>query len=318
MIRKLKDGDRLNIVLIGKTGAGKSSVGNMLSGPNKFAASNDLSSVTNEVQYVDFEYKGRKFRLIDTPGFFDTKMSPEEIQHALNQFSDIARDGIAAVVVTAKKERFTPENESVCKFVQCVLGDDALEKYGMMLLTHSKQSPESLINEFQRLPEGNHGRRMMEAVSMRVLSVETSGWWRSGRASILDQILALVKQNGNTVVDCLMMEWSRIEDQKKIEYEKQIAPLREEYENEIKNKEALNEQTLAKLEKQETQMKSMMEAHERELRQLAINRNVEWGGRVRHWTENVKDFGRGVRDTGVGLAAGLAGAAGAVSACSIM
>lgn len=115
-----------------------------------------------------------------------------------------------------------------------------------------------------------------------------------------------------------MMEWSRIEVQKKLEFEEQIAPLRESYENEIKNKDALNEEARAKLRETEERIVTMKEVHERQLQQLASNRTVVWEGRVRHWTENVKDFGRGVRDVGVGVGTAVATTAAAISACSIM
>lgn len=61
--------------------------------------------MTSEVQYTDFEYRGHPVRVIDTPGFFDTTMPAEEIQEALSQFGDLAREGITALLVVVKKER---------------------------------------------------------------------------------------------------------------------------------------------------------------------------------------------------------------------
>ena len=103
-----------------------------------------MRSVTSEIQYTDFEYKGHPVRVIDTPGFFDTSMSPEEIQRALGQFGDVAREGITALLVVVKKERLTAENAAVCEFVHCVLGDGALHKYGLMVMTHSSDATAAL------------------------------------------------------------------------------------------------------------------------------------------------------------------------------
>jgi len=103
-----------------------------------------VRSVTSEIQYTDFEYKGHPVRVIDTPGFFDTSMSPEEIQRALGQFGDVAREGITALLVVVKKERLTAENAAVCEFVHCVLGDGALHKYGVMVMTHSSDATAAL------------------------------------------------------------------------------------------------------------------------------------------------------------------------------
>ena len=103
-----------------------------------------MRSVTSEIQYTDFEYKGHPVRVIDTPGFFDTSMAPEEIQRALGQFGDVAREGITALLVVVKKERLTAENAAVCEFVHCVLGDGALRKYGLMVMTHSSDATAAL------------------------------------------------------------------------------------------------------------------------------------------------------------------------------
>eukprot|EP00908_Phaeocystis_cordata_P006500 Transcript_17123.p1 GENE.Transcript_17123~~Transcript_17123.p1 ORF type:complete len:286 (+),score=127.08 Transcript_17123:48-860(+) len=156
--RKLGKKDRLNIVLVGKTGHGKSSIANILAGAkDKFKVSDDFRSVTSEIQFADFEYKGRQVRVIDTPGFFDTSMPPEEIQAALNQFGDVACEGITALLIVVKKERFTAENAAVCEFVHCVLGDGALQKYGVMVMTHSNDPTDALRSSLEALPSDNWG-----------------------------------------------------------------------------------------------------------------------------------------------------------------
>jgi len=178
---RLEKGDRINIVLVGKTGHGKSSIANILCGEKKkFAVSDDFSSVTGEVQFADFDYNGHKIRIIDTPGFFDTSTPPEEIQKALNEFGDVAREGITALLVVVKRERFTAENAAVCEFVHCVLGDGALEKCGAMVMTHTNDSPETLKKSLGSLPSENYGVRMLELVGGRLLAVETRNWrsWR--------------------------------------------------------------------------------------------------------------------------------------------
>ena len=170
-----------------------------------------MRSVTSEIQYTDFEYKGHPVRVIDTPGFFDTSMSPEEIQRALGQFGDVAREGITALLVVVKKERLTAENAAVCEFVHCVLGDGALHKYGVMVMTHSSDATAALKQALEALPAENYGNRMLGLVGGRLLSCEARAW-RQGRIrdSVLGQVLEMHAQNEGRAADPEMFQWARI------------------------------------------------------------------------------------------------------------
>ena len=167
--------------------------------------------MTSEIQYTDFEYKGYPVRVIDTPGFFDTTMPPEEIQQALGAFGDVAREGITALLVVVKKERLTAENAAVCEFVHCVLGDGALQKYGVMVMTHSSDATAALKQSLEALPAENYGAKMLGLVGGRLLSCEARAWRQSRiRDSVLQQVLEMHVQNDSHAADPEMLQWARI------------------------------------------------------------------------------------------------------------
>lgn len=68
-----------NILLIGRTGGGKSTLANILSRTNEFRVSSSLMPVTKEVQVKEFELNNQKYKVIDTVGFDDPNLNEREV-----------------------------------------------------------------------------------------------------------------------------------------------------------------------------------------------------------------------------------------------
>jgi len=70
--------EAIDIVLLGETGVGKSSLINLIVGKNVAAVSPDTVACTMTVNVHTFEEKGRTFHLYDTPGLVDPQMGVED------------------------------------------------------------------------------------------------------------------------------------------------------------------------------------------------------------------------------------------------
>ncbi|CAE7459662.1 IAN13 [Symbiodinium sp. CCMP2592] len=229
----ISDGSVRNIVLLGLTGAGKSTLANQMAITRAFKSGDSMSSVTREVQHEEFEFNGARYRVIDTPGFFDTTLTDEQVMTALQQLADVAKEGLVAVIVVVKNGRFTEENQAVIKYIETVLGKEAVAKYGMLVVTNTCKSTDKLQKELAALRDGNLGRDMASKVGSRVLGVDSSFWrWppRKTRSDIMHLVEELLATNKNMGVDCDVMNWgARVQQQHLLEFEEQTSSLRKQH-----------------------------------------------------------------------------------------
>ncbi|XP_059211380.1 GTPase IMAP family member 4-like [Centropristis striata] len=98
--------DTKRIVILGKTGAGKSSVANTIFGEKLFKIGDTAKSETSVCQAKTKSVNGRSISLIDTPGFFDTDRPEEELKAEIVRCITECSPGPHAVLIVLKLERF--------------------------------------------------------------------------------------------------------------------------------------------------------------------------------------------------------------------
>jgi GTP-binding protein EngB required for normal cell division len=101
-----------NIVIVGRTGGGKSTLSNVLTGTDDFEESGRSISVTKNFQKEGFEYNGKYFNVVDTIGVGDTKLSTKKVLYKVLDGIFSIPEGISQILFVIDG-RFTAEEAKI-------------------------------------------------------------------------------------------------------------------------------------------------------------------------------------------------------------
>ncbi|XP_065806407.1 GTPase IMAP family member 7-like [Labrus bergylta] len=150
------DGSR-RLVILGKTGSGKSSLVNTIFGEDICKINHTSKSETSECKAATKCVNGKSLTLIDTPGFFDTNMSENDLKPEIVKCIVESAPGPHAFLIVFKVEKFTEHEREVITKITEHFSEEAL-KFATVVFTHGDQLQEGqtikdFVSEDQNLSD---------------------------------------------------------------------------------------------------------------------------------------------------------------------